>query len=159
MEVLTLNKKLLDNSKGVPLDLLLLAVAAALYNNTNIEQQSSLAFAAGKEDDNVLHVRKESITTDIFELVSGIFSAILCVLSLRAYTKLKMKGMLFVSAVFGIFAVRTIAIKTRDIYVGGGKSPALESILSFMFLIALVLFFIAIVQRENIKQKHRQPDI
>ena len=63
MEVLTLNKKLLDNSKGVPLDLLLLAVAAALYNNTNIEQQSSLAFAAGKEDDNVLHVRKESITT------------------------------------------------------------------------------------------------
>jgi len=70
-----------------------------------------------------------------------------------------MKGMLFVSAAFGIFAVRTIAIETRDIYVGGGKSPALESILSFMFLIALVLFFVAIVQRDNIKQKHRQPDI
>jgi len=135
--------------------LLLLAMAAAL---SNIQQQSSLAFTAG-EDDNVLHVRKESITTDIFELVSGIFAAILCVFSLRAYTKLKMKAMLFVSAAFGIFAVRTIAIETRDLYVGGGESPALESILSFMFLMALVLFFIAIVQRENIKQKHRQPDI
>ena len=83
--------------------LLLLTVAATLLN---IQQQSSLAFTAGEEDDNVLHVRKESITTDIFELVSGIFAAILCVLSLRAYTKLKMKGMLFVSAAFRIFAAK-----------------------------------------------------
>ena len=66
---------------------------------------------------------------------------------------------MLVSAAFGIFAARTIAIETRDLYVGGGESPALESILSFMLLMALVLFFIAIVQRENIKQKHRQPDI
>jgi len=110
-----LTKKHLDNSKGVPLNmrtrttitgLLLVAVAAALWNI----QQSALALAAGEEDDNVLHARKESITTDIFELVSGIFAAILCVLSLRAYTNLKIKAMLFVSAAFGIFAARTIAI-------------------------------------------------
>jgi len=159
-----LTKKHLDNSKGVPLNmrtrttitgLLLVAVAAALWNI----QQSALAFAAGEDDDNVLHVRKESKTTDIFELVSGILAAILCVLSLRAYTNLKIKAMLFVSAAFGIFAARTIAIETRDLYVGGGESPALDSILSFMFLMALVLFFIAIVQRERIKPKPPQPDI
>lgn len=163
--MLALTKKYPDSSKGVALKmrtrititgLFLLAVAATLLN---IQQQSSLAFAAGKEDNNVLHVRKETITTDIFELASGIFAAILFVLSLRACRKLKIKGMIFVSAAFGIFAARTIAIESRDLYVGGGESPALESILSFMFLIALVLFFVAIVQRERIKPKHPQPDI
>ena len=107
----------------------------------------------------MLHIRKESVTTDIFELVSGIFAAILFALSLRAYRKLKIKGMLFVSAAFGIFAARTIVIETRDIYVGGGDSAALESALSVMFLMALVLFFFAIVQREGIKPKPPQPDI
>jgi len=132
----------------------LLAVTATLLNI----QESSLAFAAGEED-NVLHVRKERITTDIFELLSGIFAVILCVLSLRAYIKLKIKGMLFVSAAFGIFAARTIAIETRDLYLGGGDSSALESILSVMFLMAIVLFFLAIAQKERIKLKRPQPDI
>lgn len=165
MWVLTLTKKSLDSSNGVALKvrtrititgLLLLAVAAALLN---IQQQSSLAFAAREEDKNVLYVCKEDITTDIFELASGIFAAILFVLSLRAYRKLKIKGMLFVSAAFGIFAARTIAIETRDLYLGGGESSALESALSIMFLMAIVLFFIAIVQREKIKPRPQQPDI
>lgn len=165
MWVLTLTKKSLDSSNGVALKvrtrititgLLLLAVAAALLN---IQQQSSLAFAAREEDKNVLYVCKEDITTDIFELASGIFAAILFVLSLRAYRKLKIKGMLFVSAAFGIFAARTIAIETRDLYLGGGESSAIESALSIMFLMAIVLFFIAIVQREKIKPRPQQPDI
>ena len=59
----------------------------------------------------------------------------------------------------GIFAARTIAIETRDLYLGGGYSPALQSVLSMMFLMALMLFFVAIVQREEIKPKHPQPDI
>lgn len=165
MWVLTLTKKSLDSSNGVALKvrtrititgLLLLAVAAALLN---IQQQSSLAFAAREEDKNVLYVCKEDITTDIFELAGGIFAAILFVLSLRAYRKLKIKGMLFVSAAFVIFAARTIAIETRDLYLGGGESSALESALSIMFLMAIVLFFIAIVQREKIKPRPQQPDI
>ncbi|MFY9795649.1 MAG: hypothetical protein WAJ93_08170 [Candidatus Nitrosopolaris sp.] len=160
-----MTKKSLDSSNGVALKvrtrititgLLLLAVAAALLN---IQQQSSLAFAAREEDKNVLYVCKEDITTDIFELASGIFAAILFVLSLRAYRKLKIKGMLFVSAAFGIFAARTIAIETRDLYLGGGESSAIESALSIMFLMAIVLFFIAIVQREKIKPRPQQPDI
>ena len=77
--------------------LFLLAVTTALLN---IQQQSSLAFAAG-EYKNLLYVGKQDRTTDIFELISGILAAILFVLSLRAYTKLKIKGMLFVSAAFG----------------------------------------------------------
>jgi hypothetical protein len=136
--------------------LFLLAVAAALLN---IEQQSSLAFAAREEDKNVLYVCKDDTTTDIFEFVSGIFAAVLFVLSLRAYRNLKTKGMLFVSAAFGIFAARTIAIETRDLIFGGGTPSGLQSSLSIMFLMAIVLFFIAIVQREKIKPKPRQPDI
>lgn len=136
--------------------LFLLAVAAALLS---IQQQSSLVFAAREEYKNVLYFGKEDRTTDIFELVSGILAAILFVLSLRAYRKLKIKGMLFVSAAFGIFAARTIAIETRDLYVGGGDSSALQSVVSIMFLMALMLFFVAIVQRERIKTKPSQPDI
>jgi hypothetical protein len=97
--------------------------------------------------------------TDIFELASGIFAALLFILSLRAYRNLKIKGMLFVSAAFGIFAARTLVIETRDLYLGGGESSALEPVLSIMFLITIVLFFIAIVQRERIKPKPSQPDI
>ena len=153
----------LTSSKGVALKmrtritigLFLLVVAAALSSI----QQSSLAFAGGGEDKNVFYVGKQDITTDIFELLSGIFAAILFVLSLRAYRKLKIKGMLFVSAAFGIFAARTIAIETRDLYLGGGDSPALQSVLSVMFLMALMLFFVAIVQRDKIKPKPPRPDI
>jgi hypothetical protein len=78
--------------------LFLLVVAAALLSI----QQSSLAFAAGEQAKNVFCVGKDDTTTDIFELLSGIFAAILFVLSLRAYRKLKIKGMLFVSVAFGI---------------------------------------------------------
>jgi len=74
MWILTLTKKYLDRSNGVALKMririaitgLLLLVAAAALSNI---QHSALAFAAGEEDNNLLHVRNESITTDIFELV------------------------------------------------------------------------------------------
>jgi hypothetical protein len=80
-------------------------------------------------------------------------------MSIRAYKNLRIKGMLYVSAAFGIFAARTIAIETRDLYFGGGGTSALQSALSIMFLMAIVLFFIAILQREKIKPKAPQPDI
>jgi len=157
-------KKYLDSSKGVALKtrsrititgLFILVVAATLLNI----QQSSLALATGEENKNVLYDDKENPTTDILKLVGGIFAAILFVLSLRAYRKLKIKGMLFASAAFGIFVARTIAIETRDLYLGGVESFALRLALSIMLLMALVLFFIAIVQRETIKPKPPQPDI
>jgi hypothetical protein len=140
--------------KKITITGLFLLVAAALLN---IQHQSSLAFAAGNKD--VLYLCKEDTTTDIFELLGGIFAAILFVLSIRAYRKLKIKGMLYVSAAFGIFAARTIAIETRDLYFGGGGTSALQSALSIMFLMAIVLFFIAILQREKIKPKATQPDV
>jgi len=159
-----LTEKYPDNSKGAALNmrtrititgLLFLTVATCLLN---IQQQSSLAFAA-EEDNNLLKVRKENTTIDIFELLTGIFAAILFVLSLRAYRKLKIKGMLFASAALGIFAARTVAIETRDLYLGGVESPTLEPVFSSMFLMALVLFFVAIDGRVRIKPKHPQPDI
>ena len=161
---MALTKKYLDSSNGVALNmktrisitgLFLLAVATALLNI----QQSSLALATREEDKNVSNVCKDDTTTDIFELVSGIFAAILAVLSLRAYRNLKIKGMLFVSAAFGIFATRTLVIETRDLYFGGGTPSGLQSSLSIMFLMAIMLFFIAIVQREKIKPKPPHPDI
>jgi hypothetical protein len=163
MGVLTLNKIYPDRSNALKMrtrititGLFLLAVAAALLN---IEQQSSLAFAAREEDKDVLYVCKEDTTTDVFEFVSGIFAAILFVLSLRAYRNLKIKSILYVSAAFGIFAARTIAIETRDLIFGGGTPSGLQSSLSIMFLMAIVLFFIAILQRQKIKPKPPQPDI
>src|SRR5215831_10998773 len=129
-----LTEKYPDNSKGAALNmrtrititgLLFLTVATCLLN---IQQQSSLAFAA-EEDNNLLKVRKENTTIDIFELLTGIFVA------------------------------RTIAIETRDLYLGGVESPTLETVFSFMFLMALMLFFVAIAGRERIKPKHPQPDI
>jgi len=123
----------------------LLAVAALL----NI-QQSSLAFAAEDEDNNLLHVRKQNTTTDIFELVSGIFAAILCVSSLGVYTKPKIKGR-------SLFWPRLkympcVPLQLRlEIYTSEEESPVLESVLSILFLMALALFFVAIVQRERIK--------
>jgi len=56
-------------------------------------------------------------------------------------------------------STRTIGIEIRDLYLGGGYSPALQSALSIMFFMATVLFFIAILQREKIKPKAPQPDI
>src|SRR5215471_19375396 len=161
MGIMALTRKYLDSSKDALnmrtritiTGLFLLAVTTALLN---IQQQSSLAFAAG-EYENLLYVGKQDRTTDIFELISGILAATLFVLSLRAYTKLKIRGMLFVSAAFGIFAARTIAIETRDLYLGGGGFSALQSALSIMILMAIVLFFIAILQREKIKPNPQQP--
>jgi hypothetical protein len=67
--------------------------------------------------------------------------------------------MLFVSAAFGIFAARTIAIETRDLIFGEGTPSGLQSPLSIMFLMGIVLFFIAIVQRQKIKLEPPQQDI
>ena len=78
---MALTRKYLDSSKGALnmstritiTGIFLLAVVTALLN---IQQQSSLAFAAG-EYKNLLYVGKQDTTTDIFELVSGILAAIL----------------------------------------------------------------------------------
>ena len=79
--IMALTRKYLDSSKGALnmstritiTGIFLLAVVTALLN---IQQQSSLAFAAG-EYKNLLYVGKQDTTTDIFELVSGILAAIL----------------------------------------------------------------------------------
>lgn len=159
--IAALNRKFPDNYNGIFIKIrtsipiiglfLLIVMAAALLN---IQQQSSLAFAA-TDNKNVYGVGGGDIS-DIFELVSGIIAAILSFLSLKAYRKLKIKGMVFVSAAFGIFAVRTIAIEISDLYVGGVQSSVPQSIFEMMIFIALVLFFVAIVQSEKILPKAPQ---
>lgn len=89
---------------------------------------------------------------EFFEFGSGIFAAILFVLSLIAYKGVKSKRLLFVSAAFGLIAIRTLLLRL-DLFVPTIESSLLELILAVMGFAALALFFFAIVKREKVKTK------
>jgi hypothetical protein len=89
---------------------------------------------------------------EFFEFGSGIFAAILFVLSLIAYKSVKSKRLLFVSAAFGLIAIRTLLLRL-DLFVPTIESSLLELVIAVMGFAALALFFIAIVKREKVKTK------
>jgi hypothetical protein len=145
---MTLTRKSIDSRNGVFLKisaLFLLAVAAILLN-----MQSSFASA--------VYIQRGNIS-DAFDLGSGIFAAVLFALSLVAYRKLRIEGLLYVSAAFAIFAVRTIVVESSDLFQVQLESSVLELVLTMMIFIALALFFVAVVQRQKIRTKSPQPEI
>lgn len=89
---------------------------------------------------------------EIFEFGSGVFAAILFALSLIAYKNIKSKRLVFVSAAFGLIAIRTILLRL-DLFVPEIESSLLELLLAVMGFVALALFFFAIVKRERIKTR------
>ena len=89
---------------------------------------------------------------EIFEFGSGVFAAILFALSLIAYKNIKSKRLVFVSAAFGLIAIRTILLRL-DLFVPEIESSLLELLLAVMGFVALALFFFAIVKREKIKAR------
>ena len=92
---------------------------------------------------------------EIFDLGSGVFAAVLFVLSLIAYVNLRQKRMLYVSIAFALFAVRTI-ISRSDLFMPEIESSLLEMMLGVMSFIALSLFFLAIVRKEKVRRKMQQ---
>lgn len=83
---------------------------------------------------------------ELFDLGSGIFAAVLFVLSLIAYRNIRVRNLLFLSAAFGLFSIRTIILRL-NIFL----PETLELLLSLMSFAALSLFFIAILKRVKIK--------
>ena len=83
---------------------------------------------------------------DIFDYGSGIFAAVLFVVSLLAYRNAKATRLLFVSAAFALFALRTI-IARLDFFIPETQSTTIELGLSLSAFAILGLFFVAIVKK------------
>ncbi len=73
---------------------------------------------------------------EIFDLGSGVFAAVLFVLSLIAYVSLRQKRMLYVSIAFGLFAIRTI-LSRSDLFMPEIESSLLEMMLAITSFVAL----------------------
>ena len=89
---------------------------------------------------------------EIFDFGSGIFAAILFVLSLIAYRKVKLKKILFAAIAFGVIAVHTI-LSRLDLFMPDIESSLLELMLAITSFIALSLFFLAIVRKDKVVRK------
>jgi uncharacterized membrane protein YhfC len=90
-----------------------------------------------------------SDVAQIFDFGSGIFAAVLFVLSLIAYNAVRLKRILFVSVAFGLFALHVI-FTHLDLFFIELESSLLVMILALMSFVALALFFISIVIKEKL---------
>ncbi len=84
---------------------------------------------------------------DIIDYASGIFAAFLLVLSLLSYRNTKAKRLLFVSAAFGLFSIRTIIFTRLDSFISEIQTGTIEIVLSLTGFVILILFFMAIVKK------------
>jgi hypothetical protein len=89
---------------------------------------------------------------EIFDFGSGIFAALLFILSVIAYRNTGMRRILFVSIAFALFAIRTI-VSNLDLFMPEIESSLIELTLAIMGFAALALFFIAIVRKEKVATK------
>ena len=116
----------------------------AIFIITNLPR----AYALGDDPD----AFDKGDIAEIFDFGSGIFAAILCVLSLIAYQRVKLKKILFVAIAFGLFALHTI-LSRLDLFMPDIESSLLEMILAITSFIALSLFFLAIVRKDKVVRK------
>jgi hypothetical protein len=84
--------------------------------------------------------------SDAVSFASGIFAAVLLVISLFAYKNTKAKRLFFVSAAFGLFSIREIVARL-DAYILESQSTTIETVLAFSGFAILALFFVAIVKK------------
>ena len=84
--------------------------------------------------------------SESLDFATGVFAAILLVMSLFVYRRTHLKRILFVSAAFGLYAFRAI-LPRMDIYLPSIESTTFEAILSLTGFIILALFFVAIVKK------------
>jgi len=84
--------------------------------------------------------------SDIVDFASGIFAVLLMALSLFAYRNTRTKRLLFVSAAFGLFALRTIVARL-DALIPEAQSTLIELALALTGFAILSLFFLAIAKR------------
>lgn len=80
------------------------------------------------------------------DFATGIFAAVLLVMSLLAYKRTNLKRLLFVSAAFGLYAFRAI-LPRMEILLPSVEATTVEVILSSIGFVILALFFVAIVKK------------
>jgi hypothetical protein len=86
--------------------------------------------------------------SDYIDFGSGIFAALLIVLSLTAYRNVRAKRLLFVSAAFGLFAVRAL-LSQVDLFIPEAQAATIELVLAVSGFGILALFFMAIVKKDG----------
>lgn len=94
---------------------------------------------------------QESIA-QILDLGSGVFAAFILLISLIAYRKFKTKRLLFISAAFALFCLRSILSR-----LGIFLPETLELLLAIASFTGLVFFFIAILQMGKLGLKKTPP--
>lgn len=114
-------------------------------------QSSAFGVVTTTSDDNADLLDKFNVA-DIFDIAGGIFAAILCVLSISAYRRIKVKNMLMVAIAFGIFAIHAI-VSRLDVFIPTIESSVLELIVSILIFVSLTLFFLAIIRRFKMSER------
>jgi hypothetical protein len=151
--VIGMIRMIFEFSKHHRRQILLFSHFITLIVLSNILWNPQALLAQSDEQEDQEDLLDKGDIAELFEFGSGIFAAILLVLSLIAYKNVKSKRLLFVSAAFGLIAIRTILLKL-DLFVPEIESSLLELLLAMMGFAALALFFFAIVKREKVKTKY-----
>ena len=81
------------------------------------------------------------------DFATGIFAAVLLVISLLAYRRTNLTRLVFVSAAFGLYAFRAI-LPRLEIFLPSMETNLVDIMLSSMGFIILALFFVAIVKKK-----------
>ena len=80
------------------------------------------------------------------DFATGIFAAVLLVMSLLAYKRTNLTRLVFVSAAFGLYAFRAI-LPRLEIILPSVEANMIDIMLSSIGFIILALFFVAIVKK------------
>jgi len=81
------------------------------------------------------------------DFATGIFAAVLLVMSLLAYKRTNLTRLVFVSAAFGLYAFRAI-LPRLEILLPSVEATTIDIILSSVGFVILALFFVAIVKKK-----------
>ncbi len=81
------------------------------------------------------------------DFATGIFAAVLLVISLLAYKRTNLTRLIFVSAAFGLYAFRAI-LQRLEIILPSVQATTIDTILSSAGFVILALFFVAIVKKK-----------
>lgn len=116
----------------------------------NIQGEISQVYSITHDDNNknVHHSILQENIAQLFDLGSGVFAAFILAISLIAYRNLKTKRLLFISAAFALFCVRSI-LSRLDIFL----PETLELLLAIVSFTGLIFFFLAIMQMGKLRLK------
>jgi hypothetical protein len=81
--------------------------------------------------------------------IIGVFSLLLLALSILAYKRTGLKKIIFAAIAFSLFAVQLLLDSFEETLILLEDSPIMDILSSSMTLAILILFFLAIVRKNN----------